>query len=95
MGLLYGRYDAKPEGFVPGGFSLHNCMLPHGPDAAAFEGASQAELKPHKLEGTMAFMFESRCPQRVTRFAAEAPERQDDYSDCWAGLARRFDPTRP
>ena len=32
MGLIYGAYDAKPEGFVPGGMSLHNCMLPHGPD---------------------------------------------------------------
>jgi homogentisate 1,2-dioxygenase len=95
MGLLYGRYDAKPQGFVPGGFSLHNCMVPHGPDSTAFEAASQAVLKPHKLEGTMAFMFESRCPQRVTRFAATAPERQDDYADCWAGLARRFDPACP
>ncbi|MEJ1978281.1 MAG: homogentisate 1,2-dioxygenase [Acetobacteraceae bacterium] len=95
MGLLYGRYDAKPQGFVPGGFSLHNCMLPHGPDAEAFEAASQAVLKPHKLEGTMAFMFESRCPQRVTRYAAEAPELQADYPECWAGLTRRFDPARP
>jgi homogentisate 1,2-dioxygenase len=30
MGLIYGQYDAKPDGFVPGGSSLHNCMLPHG-----------------------------------------------------------------
>ena len=52
MGLIYGVYDAKPQGFVPGGCSLHNMMLPHGPDVDAFEGASNAELKPHKLEGT-------------------------------------------
>ena len=43
-------------------------MLPHGPDVDAFEGASNAELKPHKLEGTMAFMFETRFPQRVTAY---------------------------
>ncbi|HEY8579659.1 MAG TPA: homogentisate 1,2-dioxygenase, partial [Beijerinckiaceae bacterium] len=27
MGLIYGVYDAKPEGFRPGGMSLHNSML--------------------------------------------------------------------
>ena len=95
MGLIYGRYDAKPEGFVPGGFSLHNSMLPHGPDAEAFERASTAELKPHKLAGTMAFMFESRFAQRVTRLAADAPQCQADYADCWAPLVRHFDPTKP
>ena len=92
MGLVYGRYDAKPEGFVPGGFSLHNAMLPHGPDADAFERASTTELKPHKLEGTMAFMFESRHIQRVTAFAAAAPELQSGYADCWAGLQKKFAP---
>jgi len=95
MGLIYGQYDAKPQGFVPGGFSLHNRMLPHGPDAEAFEGASTAELKPHRLTGTMAFMFETRLPQRVTRYAAELPELQRDYADCWRGLRKNFDPGRP
>src|SRR4051794_5998466 len=95
MGLVYGQYDAKPQGFVPGGFSLHNCMLPHGPDAETFVKASNVELKPHKLENTMAFMFESRHAQRVTRFAAEAPQLQDGYQDCWAGLPKLFDPARP
>ena len=95
MGLVYGQYDAKPQGFVPGGFSLHNAMLPHGPDTEAFEGASAAVLAPRKLEGTMAFMFESRHMQHVTRHAADAPQLQDGYQDCWAGLARRFDPAQP
>ncbi len=94
MGLIYGAYDAKPQGFVPGGFSLHNAMLPHGPDTEAFEGASNAELKPRKLEGTMAFMFETRLPQHVTRYAAELAELQDGYVDCWKDLKKRFDPTR-
>jgi homogentisate 1,2-dioxygenase len=95
MGLIYGQYDAKPQGFVPGGFSLHNSMLPHGPDAEAFEKASAAILKPHKLEGTMAFMFESRHAQRVTHFAAAAPQLQDGYQDCWTHLAKNFDPAKP
>jgi len=95
MGLIHGVYDAKTGGgFVPGGFSLHNCMLPHGPDAASFEAASRAELKPHKLEGTLAFMFETRFPQRVTRFAAEALQFQQDYPLYGQGLRKHFDPTR-
>jgi homogentisate 1,2-dioxygenase len=95
MGLIYGAYDAKPQGFVPGGFSLHNCMLPHGPDVDAFEGASRAELMPHKLEGTMAFMFETRFPQRVTAYAANLAQRQRAYGAYGRQLARRFDPSRP
>jgi homogentisate 1,2-dioxygenase len=70
-------------------------MLPHGPDTEAFEKASTVELKPHKLENTLAFMFETRFPQRVTRFAAESPELQPDYADCWRGLAKKFNPARP
>jgi len=94
MGLIYGQYDAKPQGFVPGGFSLHNTMLPHGPDVDAFEGASQAELKPHKLEGTMAFMFETRFLQRVTGYAAGLEQRQLGYGDYGQLLAKHFDPRR-
>jgi homogentisate 1,2-dioxygenase len=93
MGLIEGTYDAKTGGgFVPGGFSLHNCMLPHGPDMNAFEAASRAELKPHKLEGTLAFMLETRLPQRVTRYAAEAPQYQQDYARYGAGLRKNFNP---
>jgi homogentisate 1,2-dioxygenase len=94
MGLIYGVYDAKPEGFVPGGVSLHNCMLPHGPDDQAFEHASNVELKPVKLTGTMAFMFETRYPQRLTKFASELNTLDQSYVDCWAGLTKHFDPTR-
>ncbi len=93
MGLIYGRYDAKEEGFVPGGMSLHNCMLPHGPDLVAFTKASSADLKPMKLADTMAFMFETRYPQHLTRYAAELETLQDDYIDCWTGLEKQFDGT--
>lgn len=94
MGLVYGVYDAKPEGFVPGGMSLHNQMLPHGPDQDAFAHASTAELKPTKLTNTLAFMFETRYRQRVTRYAAALPSLQHDYIECWAGLKKHFDPRR-
>ncbi len=94
MGLVYGVYDAKPEGFVPGGISLHNQMLPHGPDADAFQHASNVELKPVKLANTLAFMFETRFRQRVTRYAGSLDTLQRDYIDCWAGLKKNFDPNR-
>jgi len=95
MGLIYGAYEARTTGFTPGGISLHNCMLPHGPDHEAFAAASNAELKPVKLAGTLAFMFETRFPQKVTAYAATAPTLQPDYADCWKGLTKRFDPTKP
>lgn len=86
MGLVRGVYDAKAEGFVPGGISLHNCMLPHGPDAATFERASSEALAPRKLENTMAFMFESRHVFRPTAQALAAPNLQPDYDDVWSGF---------
>src|SRR5258705_10519216 len=94
MGLIYGVYDAKPEGFVPGGMSLHNTMLPHGPDADAFAHASEATLAPTKFTNTLAFMFETRFRQRVTRYAAELATLQDNYTDCWTGLKKNFNPNR-
>jgi homogentisate 1,2-dioxygenase len=93
MGLIHGKYDAKEEGFVPGGVSLHNMMLAHGPDASGYEKASTVELKPTKLDHTMAFMFETRFPQLLTRYAAEAETLQPDYIDCWTDLKKRFDGT--
>ena len=93
MGNIHGVYDAKPEGFVPGGISLHNMMLPHGPDESAFEAASNAELKPQKLSNTMAFMFETRFPQHLTEFAAKEAPLQEDYIDCWVGLPKKFNNT--
>jgi homogentisate 1,2-dioxygenase len=93
MGNIYGIYDAKPKGFVPGGMSLHNCMLPHGPDKNAFEGASNANLKAEKLSDTMSFMFETRFPQHLTPFAATAGHLQEDYIDCWGSLEKKFDGT--
>ena len=93
MGNIYGIYDAKPEGFVPGGMSLHNMMLPHGPDADAFEGASTAELTAKKLDNTMSFMFETRFPQHLTEFAATEAPMQTSYQDCWDGIEKKFDGT--
>jgi homogentisate 1,2-dioxygenase len=93
MGLIFGAYDAKAEGFAPGGASLHNCMTGHGPDAATFEKASNADTsKPDYITGTMAFMFEARNVLRPTKTAMDAAHRQRDYQACWAGLQKHFKP---
>ena len=92
MGLIHGAYDAKAEGFAPGGCSLHNSMTGHGPDAATFEKASTADLsKPDVISDTMAFMFETRAVIRPTAQAIGAAHRQRGYQACWAGLRRHFD----
>lgn len=93
MGLITGQYDAKEEGFLPGGASLHTQMLAHGPDTEGFVKASAAALAPQKLVGTLAFMFETRAPQHITRFAEQTPLLEHGYRDCWAGLPRLFDGT--
>jgi homogentisate 1,2-dioxygenase len=90
MGLVRGVYDAKAEGFAPGGASLHNCMSAHGPDRATFEKAVAADLKPQKVENTLAFMFETRMVIRPTRFALETDALQRDYDACWAGFEKLF-----
>jgi homogentisate 1,2-dioxygenase len=94
MGLILGQYDAKAEGFLPGGASLHNCMSGHGPDAETFERASSVELKPHYIDGTLAFMFETRLPVQVTRFALEAKILQHEYFECWQSLKKNFSGAR-
>jgi homogentisate 1,2-dioxygenase len=91
MGLIYGVYDAKSEGFAPGGGSLHNCMSGHGPDAQTFDAASTAKLEPKYLGDTLAFMFETRHIIRPTRFALESPLLQRDYWRCWQGLRKNFE----
>ncbi|MEO6023829.1 MAG: homogentisate 1,2-dioxygenase [Burkholderiales bacterium] len=96
MGLIHGVYDAKAEGFKPGGASLHNCMTGHGPDAETFEKASHADLsQPHRITDTMAFMFETRHVIRPTAYALQSPQLQQDYYQCWQGLKKHFNPAQP
>ncbi|MEO8454237.1 MAG: homogentisate 1,2-dioxygenase [Sphingomicrobium sp.] len=86
MGLISGAYDAKAEGFAPGGLSLHNLMSGHGPDLDSWRKASEAELKPVKIAGTMAFMLETCWPFRPTQWALE--RAQPDYDAAWSGFPK-------
>ncbi|MFC4467151.1 homogentisate 1,2-dioxygenase [Streptomyces xiangluensis] len=92
MGLIEGAYDAKAEGFVPGGGSLHNMMSAHGPDRETFDRASAAELRPQKVDDGLAFMFETRWPVALTAQATRAEHLQRAYDDVWQGLERHFSP---
>ncbi|MBA3661828.1 MAG: homogentisate 1,2-dioxygenase [Gammaproteobacteria bacterium] len=90
MGLIKGVYDAKQNGFIPGGASLHNCMSAHGPDTAAYEQAVQRDLSPEYYDDTLAFMFESRHVFQLTSQALNAPFRQKNYLSCWEDLKSNF-----
>jgi homogentisate 1,2-dioxygenase len=90
MGLIYGVYDAKAEGFLPGGASLHNCMSGHGPDAETWERATSAEMKPQYIKDTLAFMFETTLVLRPTLYAMESKILQHEYFECWQGLKKHF-----
>ena len=86
MGLIKGVYDAKQGGFSPGGMSVHNCMVPHGPDAETFSKELERVEQPQKVADTMAFMFESSLVYNTTRFAREDAVLDNDYWTCWQGL---------
>ncbi len=90
MGILYGVYDAKEEGFEPGGMSLHNMYFPHGPDHDAWMKATTSDLEPEKLSDTMSFMFETRYPLIPTAYSASVPALQDDYPSVWHALEKHF-----
>jgi len=88
MGLISGAYDAKADGFVPGALSLHNQMSGHGPDVASWKGASEADLKPHRIDGTMAFMIESRWVFHPTDQALQTSALDEDYDQVWTGFPK-------
>lgn len=92
MGLITGAYDGKADGFLPGGFSLHPMMSAHGPDAPTTARAEAVPLAPHKIDGTLAFMFETAATLRPTQSAMASPQRQPAYDAVWNGLAKRFTP---
>jgi len=99
MGLILGNYEAKAKEFMPGGGSLHNCMSGHGPDVDCFEKASTEELKPVRVaEGTLAFMFETCYMLKLSETAANSSlqiVKDDKYWECWQGLKKHFDPSKP
>jgi homogentisate 1,2-dioxygenase len=90
MGLIKGRYDAKADGFLPGGLSLHPRMSAHGPDAETTRKAETAALAPQKIEDSLAIMFETSGLLQPSAAALASPTLQADYDSCWSGLEARF-----
>jgi homogentisate 1,2-dioxygenase len=91
MGLIKGEYDAKNGGFVPGGASLHNCMVPHGPDGSTFEKELKRPEEPRKVDSTMAFMFESSQIYQASPFALKEAPLDKNYWQCWQNLKNNFE----
>jgi homogentisate 1,2-dioxygenase len=90
MGLVFGEYEAKKEGFLPGGISIHNCMTAHGPDSKTYQNAIKEKLQPSRYENTLAIMFETREPWLISEKALAHPARQLNYSACWQDLVTSF-----
>jgi len=92
MGLILGRYEAKAEGFRPGGATLHSMMTPHGPDYNCFNDWSKRALGPiHVADGTQAFMFETSLGLSVTKWAEETCCKLDrEYYKVWQKLENNF-----
>jgi len=61
MGLVHGVYDAKASASCPAASRSTTGMAAHGPDTATFDKAAAAELKPQKIDNTLAF-----CGSRAT-----------------------------
>ncbi len=91
MGLIHGHYDAKSDGFMPGGCSIHNAFAAHGPDTETYQKAiANTELKPTRYRNTLAFMFESQHIWQPSEYAMQAKHRAEKYQDCWQGLQANF-----
>ncbi|KAJ3127749.1 hypothetical protein HK098_005866 [Nowakowskiella sp. JEL0407] len=95
MGLITGSYDAKADGFLPGGGSLHNMMTPHGPDAISYQNGTNQKLTPTKQDSGMAFMFETCMTLSVSNWATDKSNDggkvlQDGYRDCWMEIQKKF-----
>jgi len=95
MGNIKGRYDAKPDGFLPGGASLHSCMIAHGPDASTFKAATSSESKPvYMPDDSLAFMFESTFFMKLSDWAINSAPRDSNYEECWANMPKLFNPDK-
>lgn len=89
MGLIHGVYDAKKDGFIPGGVSIHNCMTPHGPDCFSYEKGATQELQP-EFTDSLAFMFETKELWQPTEQAINHNSLQKEYIKCWDGFKDNF-----
>jgi homogentisate 1,2-dioxygenase len=91
MGLIKGRYDAKPgDGFIPGASSIHNQFSPHGPDGEATAQAINEDTGAHtRYHDTLAFMWESNKVWVPTTDAIEKL-MDTDYVKCWNNVPYTF-----
>ncbi|PPQ83494.1 hypothetical protein CVT25_006984 [Psilocybe cyanescens] len=92
MGLLYGEYGGRSDGFKPGGASYETGFCPHGVSYDEFKGASESELVPERVhEGTIAFMFESSLMFTITDYAIHRSGKLHEHEPAmWDNLKAQF-----
>lgn len=90
MGLIYGQYDAKNEEFAPGGASIHNAWVPHGPDRDTVLQQIDGKTQPEYFDKGLAFMLETCHIWQPTVSAFAHPSRQPHYQQCWQNMPRYF-----
>ncbi len=90
MGLVYGQYESRTEGFLPGGISLHNRFIAHGPDLETYEKAISQNLVPTKMDDTLAIMFESSLVYQPTKEMLEVSNLDKTYLSIWQGFKAEF-----
>ncbi|PVV01251.1 hypothetical protein BB560_004340 [Smittium megazygosporum] len=95
MGLIFGEYEGKKNAFLPGGASLHQIMVPHGPDAQATAQELKRKDSNVKIaQSAMAFMFESMFMLKPTKWAMSLSDKlEKDYYKVWENIEILFDPS--
>ncbi|RDB26239.1 Homogentisate 1,2-dioxygenase [Hypsizygus marmoreus] len=92
MGLIYGVYGGRSDGFEPGGASYETGFCPHGVSYDEFKVASESELKPMRVhEGTIAFMFETSMMLTITDYAMYRSGKLHEHEPkMWDDLRGQF-----
>jgi len=84
--------QAKVDGFLPGGASLHNCMTPHGPDTKSYEVWLFLN---HQLEALISFFnvylsiltTGKHCPMTFVELVYALKNK---IMNCWVQLSNVF-----
>ncbi|EHK99030.1 putative Homogentisate 1,2-dioxygenase [Glarea lozoyensis 74030] len=78
MGLIYGSYGGRSDGFVPGSVSFECGNVPHGVAYEQFKMASANPPPEMRIsEGAIAFMFESNRMFSVSEYAWTSEKRHE------------------
>lgn len=91
LGLVFGDYGGRSDGFERGGLSYETGFCPHGVSGEVFTAATEGELGPQKIQkGSLMVMFESSMMFTVTDYAMNTDKRHDHEPSMWDSLDAKF-----